>query len=359
MIQFSNIKTHPIVRKCDVDGPIELYCYDSQLIETEGDSVSKQCRGVAVNKHTKEIVYLGQSFVEAIPISEVTDEMAQRADCFQTIEGTMIRCFFANEKWYITTSRKLNAFSCVWGNQSADSFGSIFAQALDHFYAVNAPFQKQLEDDAPDPTASVLDKFLHFLDKSESYSFVVPSTYSCRKVCTPVDPPTVFQINRTGKSLGLPRPKKLSFTGKEAVQKYLETLNHLESPGVRIGDYSIMSNQYLRFLKARGNDPIPMKRYLALQLSEPNQQLLDDFKSLYSDVIPEFDRAYQRFIQQMVHIYTKQCIERNRDPSYIVAPELYRVFRAVQTTNEIEPKLRRCIKPTKLYYYIAQYTGVY
>ncbi len=36
----------------------------------------------------------------------------------KTIEGTLIRIFYFNDKWIITTHRKLDAFKSKWGSEN-------------------------------------------------------------------------------------------------------------------------------------------------------------------------------------------------------------------------------------------------
>ncbi len=46
----------------------------------------------------------------------------------EAIEGTLIRIFYFNDKWIITTHRKLDAFKSKWGSEK--SFGDILKKLL-------------------------------------------------------------------------------------------------------------------------------------------------------------------------------------------------------------------------------------
>lgn len=332
-ITVEQLQAHPVVTKVDSDEAIDLYCYNSKQIEQKGDDFARSCRGVAVERSTGKIVYPGQSYVQTIAINnDNISEGLPKGVCHQTIEGTSIRCFYANNKWYISTSRRLNAFTCKWGNcitgLEAESFGMLFVRALEHYYSVNTAFRNRLEQSAQVPTDSVLTKFLAMLDSTESYTFIVSHTYANQRVCTPSDPPTVHHINRYGKDLGLPRPTQLNLNTLQEIQTYLLSLDPKASPGIRIGNYAFVSDAYTRIQKLRGSRRNLGVRYLELKDEKEQVDEFMAFYSSYKDCYAHLSRMYDLFVRRVMDIYHARYL-RGRTRYIYTYPVIHRILTEV------------------------------
>ena len=57
---------------------------------------------------------------------------------YDAYEGCLLRLFNFNNKWFLSTHKKINAFRSKWS--SKDSFGLMFQNALQYEYNVDDSF---------------------------------------------------------------------------------------------------------------------------------------------------------------------------------------------------------------------------
>ena len=128
----------------DPDNKIDLFCFVRCVAETE--DVVKACRGAVVYDdkvivqtygYTEEYTTDDKDKMEAwsSTISNLTVHEAQ--------EGSLLRVFSVNSKWYITTHRKLDAFRSKWSSRK--SFGEQFVDALVAEYNNNTLFKERCD----------------------------------------------------------------------------------------------------------------------------------------------------------------------------------------------------------------------
>ena len=126
---------------------LELFSYINWGEHSDKD-VDK-CRGVIFKDNslvlrsypsTKEIIPNDFGIVE-------TDLLKYPEKCtfFNAHEGAMIRVFYNDDKWYISTNKKLDAFTSKWA--SKDSFGYSFLQALENEILENSNFEERCKSD--------------------------------------------------------------------------------------------------------------------------------------------------------------------------------------------------------------------
>ncbi len=99
----------------------------------------------------------------------------------EAIEGTLIRIFYFNDKWIITTHRKLDAFKSKWGSEK--SFGDIFKEAV-----MIKTQDSQINDDVD---VNTLCQKLG-LNKHRQYTFLITATDKTRFVCPSTPIPIVY-----------------------------------------------------------------------------------------------------------------------------------------------------------------------
>lgn len=112
------------------------------------DDFELNIKGYVFDKN--ELVFKGKPFPRTLKnIKELGN--ISKYNVYMMKEGTCIRVFYHNNKWHVTTTRKLSAFKSKWG--SNESFGELFEKMI-------------LEK-----SGLKLEEFLDSLNKNLKYSF--------------------------------------------------------------------------------------------------------------------------------------------------------------------------------------------
>lgn len=120
---------------------------------------------------------------------------------FKSVEGTLIKAFNVNDKWYVSTSRKLDAFKSRWAAVK-ETFGGRFAKALRAL--VNSPvISTECVDTTSNPFVDVdgndekkftFDTCEKYLDKENIYLFIVKPGEEERIVCSADEDPSILHV---------------------------------------------------------------------------------------------------------------------------------------------------------------------
>jgi hypothetical protein len=210
-------------------------------------------------------------------------------DClfYPAQEGTLIRVFHHNGKWYFATHRRLNADRCFWGGKT--SFQSIFVKGLRKLYQ---------DEDSSDQ--EILDELTRRLDPSTVFVFLIKSVWQTRIVSFPDEKEPILLVGTFSRNVfnpnfsdisGIPSVRRLSFNNISDMYRKVEQMPPECYQGVLIvtpnGDcWKICSYQYLHRYIIRGNVESVKYRYLQL-LNYPD--FLNTFQQMYPDKHPEFD----------------------------------------------------------------------
>lgn len=305
------------VRLVDVDeeNKLDLFCY-VKCTEKDSDML-KKCRGVVFNG--KDIIMKAFPFTSEYISSDVTSETLpnnfDKYTFFESHEGALVRVFYFNNKWYVSTHRKLNAFKSKWA--SRDSFGTLFKNALISEEENNIEFKKFLGTGE-----NILDKFLDSLDKTNKYMFLICNNEDNRIVCDIPNRPTFYYVG-TFKDDNFtmehpdcfPVPKQITFLNINEVIDYVDNSNYTKLQGVICfgpDNYQckIIHKKYNELFKARGNEPSIKFRYLQVRMNRrlsntlyklypKMSEVFDDYENILYDISRGIYRAYvQRFIKK-------------------------------------------------------------
>lgn len=124
---LDEIKRHQIAMTDD-DGTYQVYC--SSAPQTEFECL---IRGYIFKG--RQLIYRGFPFTEEITCDNVSRlEKINLADfkISWSYEGTIVKFMHVDDKWLMTTHRKLNAFKSRWASKT--SFGHLFVEALQKDY---------------------------------------------------------------------------------------------------------------------------------------------------------------------------------------------------------------------------------
>ena len=330
----------------DEEAGLQLFCYVN--CNPSDESILKQCRGVVFNN--QEVVMrafpytLEYGHKDTDNIISNISPILQNCRVFDSYEGTLIRMFYFNGKWYTCTHRKLNAFRSKWA--SKESFGTAFKKALDSEVKNNDDLRASL----PDGDECLLDRFQTTLDPCNQYMFLVLHNEENRIVCDCPERPTLFHVGTfvdgelsMNENINIRRPKEHFFDNVDDMIIYIKKINILKMQGVIIfapnnNQFKILNEEYLEFFKARGNEPSIKYRYLQVRM---NSRLTDTLYYLYPTMTSKFEE-YEEVIYSIAQSIYKSYVERYIKKKWITVPvEEYNIMRICHAYHEQNRKQNR------------------
>lgn len=283
--QLSEMKN---VKLTDTDeaNKVSLYCSNEYVSQMD---ILINCRG---------LVFVDEKpFFQGFPFAiELNDETVytenldiEKCRIYQSHEGTLIRVFNINGKWYTSTNRKLNAFKSRWAAKK-ETFGTCFAAAIRQFF----------KDDEEDDEIYLNNFYTTTLNPENKYMFILKPSEEERIVCLS-DPKIIhvgtFDINNNllpGELLeGIESPKELNFMNiDELVSDLLTNVNVKIHQGfIAIHDdgrhFKIFHPKYQELFQVRGNVPSLRFRYLMLRKNESQRmffELYPEMRQIASDI---------------------------------------------------------------------------
>lgn len=357
------IKKQPDV---DKDQPVvELYCSEYR---------NQNC--VPHSTNVKSYVFNGDDlFFEGYPYSvELSKDNCDRIKfekCrfFEAHEGTLLRVFNINDKWYTSTNRRLDAFNSKWAAKTT-TFGLHFAIAVkENIKAVDDEgiFEDEeeiFEDEEEETLEEKKNRSRTYLneiyeanlDKSKKYMFLLEPCNEERIVCL-TKSPRFFNIGVFDKDNNLsldepvilerfvvPTPREFMFSNMEEMTNALEKVNidHVQGfiaiqseKGMDDKHFKILNDRYKYLFEVRGNTPSIRFRYLELdymntvinlrrgtnqQTTAQTQQMLDDFCDLYAfNPYPLQNYIWCKVVEDLFQKYYNRYIRKiTADPSVTV-----------------------------------------
>jgi len=293
----------------DTDEQLELFCYHS-CSNTDSNTL-KNCRGLIFHKDQLVV----QSFPYTEEFNVTTDyenikttlsPVFDKCSFYNSYEGTLLRLFYFEDRWYLTTHKKLNAFKSKWSCR--DSFGTLFLDALTFDLYKN----KELSDNF-DKDESIFKTFCSFLDHDKQYMFLVCNNKENRIVCDAVSEPTLYHVGtfidgivNTEYDIGITRPTKLSFTSVDDMCQYVKKVNYKKYQGVILfgpenKQYKVIHPEYQKYYNVRGNEASVRFRYLQVR---NDSVLVKQLKELYPDHTNEFLDTEKNINSIISNIYT-------------------------------------------------------
>jgi hypothetical protein len=241
---------------------------------------------------------------------------------YESHEGTLIRVFNIDEKWFVSTNRKLNAASSKWAAKH-ETFGQYFTLAIRE---IVQEFDPKPEDDAlsykervevlNQKNADFLKKvFDRNLSAENKYLFLLKPSQEERVVCRASNVPTIYHVGTfdsedneifddlflDGKQVE--RPKQRNFQTLQDLKLAMEELDIYSLQGFLIvgetATYKILHDDYKKLFDVRGNIPSLRFRYLQLRRYSCDKKLkvedLEEFKKLYNFEADETDIELEIF----------------------------------------------------------------
>lgn len=317
----------------DEDNKLDLFCYIK--CSDEDDDFLKQCRGVVFNENTlvmKAFPYTTE-YNDSDEQVETTLKDFKNCTFYEAHEGALIRMFYFNDKWFVSTHRKLNAFKSKWA--SNDSFGSAFKKALTSELEHNETFKNKMPEGD-----NILERFQTLLDKDKQYMFLVLNNEDNRIVCDPPTRPTLFHVGTfvekelvQTEDVSIPYPKKLTFSNTKELYNFVKDVSYRDLQGVicfapNNVQIKVLNRDYQDLFRARGNEPSIKYRYLQVRM---NRRLTNMLYHLYPNMTKLFDEYENNLYNIASGIYTSY-VQRFIKKRYVTVPrEEFAVIRECHT----------------------------
>lgn len=233
----------------------------------------------------------------------------------EAIEGTLIRVFYFNNKWMITTHRKLDAYKSKWGNEK--SFGDLFKDAV---------LRKTGSGDFND--------FLEDLNKNFQYTFLITATEATRFVCNATNNPIVYLYAITDKTTTMItadneemkkwnewKQPSLDLDFNSAVDFVRGLTFPFKCQGViffntkTLESHKLVNAEYQEYFDIRGGN-IPSVPFAYLHIMG-DQKKIEKFRKIISDkdaeTIDKYDKVLSDLVVELHQLYIKRYIEKDHE----------------------------------------------
>ena len=314
----------------DQENGLDLFCY-LNCKKTDPDFL-KSCRGVVFND--KNLVLT--SFPYTMEYTEKEHENVQNdigsvfEKClfYKSYEGCLIRIFNFNDKWYVSTNKKFDAFRSKWS--SKNSYGEFFKEALKQQFLNNERLRDNINMSLlNEDMSNVIEVFCeNLLDKDKQYMFLLLNNKENRIVCNEPDIPIVYHVGTfVEKNLTMdidifvPYPEKMEFTSLQEIYEYVSKIDYYKSQGVIVfapnnKQYKILNEDYSYLYNIRGNEPSIKFRYLQLRMNSKDNKLL---RTLYPNNIKDFEE-YENLIYDATKLIYNAYVDRFIKKLYVTVP---------------------------------------
>jgi hypothetical protein len=293
------------VYKSDSLENLKIYHYSE--CNDDSDILLKQCRGVVCDNNSilLNTLFYNYTYSHLDVPSDVFSYLENNfndLDLYVSEEGTLLRIFYLNNRWYTSTFKKFDAFKSKWSSRK--TFGQLFIEALYQQTLTNKNLQKILGDNIT--VDNVYKKFLDTLSTEKQYVFLLRNDSENRVVCYSEEKPTMYYVTTIEnqkliqENININKTKQLHFKNIDEMFSYIDRNNYNLKQGVIAFapngyQYKILHNDYIKLFNMRGNQPSINYRYLQIRKDRVG---VDMFYYLYPSHIPIF-KEYEDILFQI------------------------------------------------------------
>ena len=317
----------------------ELTLLHYQGVNEETDTSIKQTRGHILNEE-KEVVcssygYTQEYTVEQRDLFESLLGDVTTCSFFRAEEGTLLRLFFYDNQWYLSTFKRINAFESRWS--SSKTFGELFLDALTYFFKDgNGKNTLQFEQ------GDVFNVFCNTLDRTLVYTFLLRTNEQTKIVCRPPMHPTVFfsgcfkdGVRLLENKTSLMMPEALTFTTVDELCEYITTVDPEEHQGViaMLPDQTTLKIVHplnMTYKTIRGSEPDIEQAYLRVRSTEDRGRFLMLFPQINTDFI---ELKLENMVKYLHRMYIRRFIKKLYT---ILHPTLFFIMRKAHTWHTLD-----------------------
>lgn len=307
----------------DEETGLELMCY-VKCNSTDNDLL-KECRGIIFHKNNFVMKAFPYTTEYSPDDKELLDEIIgnnlENCLVYDSHEGTLIRMFNFNGKWFTSTHRKLDAFRSKWS--SKESFGSLFEKALQHEIDTNEElkFAVEKQNESSPESGNVIGSFQKILNPQHQYMFLIRNTFENRIVCDPPQNPTMYHVGTfiNGKELSMTENVFVKCAGSHKFQDIKEMCLHVDGIDYRDkqglivflpnnNQIKILNRDYQELFKIRGNEPSIKFRYLQIRMDSRYRhglyylypEMANTFEDIENTIYEIGKSIYNSYIQRFI-----------------------------------------------------------
>lgn len=289
----------------------------------------KKTRGLVLPKNTDDprplfpsVGYTSEFTTDNLSGQLVHALFEQQCLCYKAEEGSLLRMFHYNDRWYCATNRKLDAFDSKWN--SDQSLGDYFKAALEQ-------------------VGTSYDQLLQVLEPEHVYFFFVKTTVTNRFICKPNRGPPVYyvgiadihgdtirRVQQYDERLKVPVQEPVDDITPDRVATFVEGLDPLDCQGVifvhpTTGDsVKVLHPTYTQYRHVRGNVSSLKSRYLSLMPDPDRQARLLELYPEQVDAFAECEKAFEKLVNFIFAAYIRRFIRKE----YVVVDAVsYRIIR--------------------------------
>jgi len=305
------------IKITDSDEYLDMYSYD-QCFNYSPEDI-KNNRGVVIEKSTGQVIVSSFGYTDIYTPKEFEEIQKILVDLpewefFYSIEATLLRIFNHNDKWYLSTHKKLDANKSRWSCKK--TFGELFKIAL------SKKFDKNYHD--------VMEWFYSLLDPEKVYFFLLKSNYENRIVCQYnykqesiiylgfFEKGVFIKLNKDiliDEFNSFERPKQIQINSVIDLINKVETLNHFDYQGIiAINKNSpkqikVLNTEYDKYFQIRGNNPNLRFRYLELRNDDEKLKLLYYLYPKSADIFDQYEDILLKISRMIYHFYVSRYIK--------------------------------------------------
>lgn len=327
---------------------LDLFCYVS--CKVNDPEIIKQCRGVVFDKEGNIVL---KSFPYTIEFTEENKDEISRdinlSEClvYDSYEGAIIKMFYYQNKWFVSTNRKLDAYRSKWA--SKESFGFFFQQALEYEFQNNERIKEIVSfNSETDNVVELLGEKI--LDKNKQYMFLVLNNSENRIVCSEAEHPTIYHVGTyingelsMDEDIMIPYPRQHNFEDIGELYNYVYSVDYTHIQGVIVFapnnvQYKILNFDYKDLYTARGNEPSINFRYLQTRMNVDIKKMLT---YLYPYKVSSFE-DYENIIYKVSKIIYDAYIQRFIKKQFVTLPrEEYTVMSQAHDWHQVDRENNR------------------
>lgn len=134
----------------------DLFLIHPTDISNQRNELVRECNGIILDKNTFDVVSYGTKGLQKLDSKDELLKPENIVSITETEDGTMLKVFYYNEEWVVSTNRRIDAKRVKWSSSK-----TFYELLLDHFKCTS----EELET-----------LFSESLDKSRTYSFILLSS---------------------------------------------------------------------------------------------------------------------------------------------------------------------------------------
>lgn len=344
-----------LYEKTDENDQLVMYHF-KRNVEYEPDV--PLVKGIVVNKSDNSVVCSTSFHSNEYDVDVVSEDNDipninwDNSIIMNAEEGCLIRVYFYNDLWYVSTHRKLDANTSCWGCKY--SFRTLFDWALMEYFG-----ESNIQTD-----------FFDKLDKTLVYTFLLRNNHSNRIVCNAPseDEPLIYFTGYYTNTSKLPSfvlkdtqspvfeipfiKLHCDFSSKKELLDYVKMMSYKKHQGVlvfncenndKLSVFKILCPFYSKFKNIRDNCSDLVFRYAHLRMDKNN---VEDLRMLFPSYSHDF-AMFENALTKISFYIANQYINRYVKKQYaMVTPLQYKITKKLREwyfQNPIENRVNSLV----------------